>query len=1153
MRKYILIISLLWISLNTELSGQINQIIYNSIPKEIQPSPEASGLGMYGNTKMNLSTGSPSISIPLYEIKIKDYLFPIGLSYNASGIKVDDIATWVGLGWSLNVGGSITRSVNDMPDEKFEQKIPDFNTSIDLSNSNNYNLFKEVAFFKPYDRKTDTQLDQYHYNFMGYSGKFVVKSGMGLEYIYGGNGGAKIFKVANGFEITMSDGFKYCFTEIEKSSVTSQMYGGPTDDFMDAGASTDLYNGPVNSTWYLTSIISPTNIKITLKYKTTGSLEMFNFTQGETIGMMPQYSSTGLRYQFKRQTNSFLSTTYTTNQIFLSEIEFPNGTLVFESKNGRKDNVNGLILTGIKVYDINKAEIRRIDFNQDYFTSTKGSNSFTKEADKYRLKLLSVSIGDQLYKFNYKNEILPMRYSFAKDWQGYYNGSDNNEYLLPRIDKVYENEHLGYQNVSREPNLSKMQACALDLIYYPTGGYTKYDYENHKIKEGQDVTNIGGLRLKSSKEYDSNGNFLKGKSYEYNEGKLNGTYVYKYETGEYTYEYQIDKLAVNEVKYKLYTLYSNILHLSPNGPLVTYTDIYEYSIDANNNKLGSIYYNYSFKSDGTYSSNDKSPYHFTDNSVFRGNLLKKEIRDNNNQLKHKQVFAYSISPRSYVLPYNFYIKPISYPSSIVAESTPGRRSSYYKYWWMPIYSYTQNPFSEKEVTYIGADSVIVEKQFYYRSDNLFNKLTNIDYTSSIDGNVKITYEYPFGNESDLIKEMVNDKNFYPLMGEKIEKNTKITKYTKISYDKFNSIFRPSVITENIQTAPTYNNITNYLKYDKAGNPLHIKTTDNIDVVYLWSYGGIYPLAEIKKATYQQVANVIGENFLLELSQNSYSAAEISNKITLLKSSISGVQIQTYSYPSILSNFLYGTPSPTTIKECFKYGPNNKPIYVLTSNNQNIVYIWGSNGEYPFIEIKDATYEQVENAIGYHIANIYQSSSISNEVISRLYQSFPNAKEQVTTYSYPSELSKKTINTTSKEIKKYLNYDSFGNPIYLSMQDETKVVYIWGYNGQYPIAEIRNATYDQVKAVLGVTPESLSSAKDPDFSKLTALRTNTTLSAALITTYKYKLLVGMTESTDPRGITTYYSYDNQGRLTETYIIENNVKKMVQANEYHYQNQ
>ncbi|MBF0576009.1 hypothetical protein [Dysgonomonas sp. GY617] len=137
---------------------------------------------------------------------------------------------------------------------------------------------------------------------------------------------------------------------------------------------------------------------------------------------------------------------------------------------------------------------------------------------------------------------------------------------------------------------------------------------------------------------------------------------------------------------------------------------------------------------------------------------------------------------------------------------------------------------------------------------------------------------------------------------------------------------------------------------------------------------------------------------------------------------------------------------------------------------------------------------------------------------------------------------------------YLNYDSYGNPIYLVKDVITKIIYLWGYSGQYPIAEIKNATYDQVKAALGgATPESLSSADTPNATLINGLRTNANLIDALVATYTYKPLVGMLTATDPRGVTTYYDYDSFGRLKETYIIENTLKKVIQVNNYHYQNQ
>ena len=81
-------------------------------------SPTAAALGKYGEVPVSLYTGIPNISIPLYDIAVKGFHLPISLSYHAGGIKVEDVPSWVGMGWSLNAGGVLNRQQQGIPDEK---------------------------------------------------------------------------------------------------------------------------------------------------------------------------------------------------------------------------------------------------------------------------------------------------------------------------------------------------------------------------------------------------------------------------------------------------------------------------------------------------------------------------------------------------------------------------------------------------------------------------------------------------------------------------------------------------------------------------------------------------------------------------------------------------------------------------------------------------------------------------------------------------------------------------------------------------------------------------------------------------------------------------------------------------------------------------
>ena len=105
--------------------------------------------------------------------------------------------------------------------------------------------------------------------------------------------------------------------------------------------------------------------------------------------------------------------------------------------------------------------------------------------------------------------------------------------------------------------------------------------------------------------------------------------------------------------------------------------------------------------------------------------------------------------------------------------------------------------------------------------------------------------------------------------------------------------------------------------------------------------------------------------------------------------------------------------------------------------------------------------------------------------------------------------------------------------------------MWGYNNQYLIAVLKNASYSQIATVLSIDPQKIASEPSPDMSVIDGLRAK--LPNSLIATYTYSPLIGMTSSTDPRGITTFYEYDGFGRLKSA---KDKDGKIIQNFSYHY---
>ena len=83
---------------------------------------EAGGYGLKqasgGDVGTNFATGTIAPAIPLLSLPGVSGGISVGLSYQAgSGVKVNSVASEVGLGWVMSGGGSITREVRGVPDD----------------------------------------------------------------------------------------------------------------------------------------------------------------------------------------------------------------------------------------------------------------------------------------------------------------------------------------------------------------------------------------------------------------------------------------------------------------------------------------------------------------------------------------------------------------------------------------------------------------------------------------------------------------------------------------------------------------------------------------------------------------------------------------------------------------------------------------------------------------------------------------------------------------------------------------------------------------------------------------------------------------------------------------------------------------------------
>ncbi len=137
--------------------------------------------------------------------------------------------------------------------------------------------------------------------------------------------------------------------------------------------------------------------------------------------------------------------------------------------------------------------------------------------------------------------------------------------------------------------------------------------------------------------------------------------------------------------------------------------------------------------------------------------------------------------------------------------------------------------------------------------------------------------------------------------------------------------------------------------------------------------------------------------------------------------------------------------------------------------------------------------------------------------------------------------------------KFNKYDEFGNLQQYTSNDGIPITLLYGYNHAYPIAEIKNSIFEIVLTVLGqATIDQLNSVNPGTDAQVRALlqplRSAVSLDKALITTYTYIPLVGMTSMTDANNSTEFYEYDLVNRLK---VIRDTNQHIIKTISYQYQ--
>lgn len=550
-----LIFSLLVFGIFLQITAQTNVI---------PPTPNAHQLTRFEAQQPDLYSGAASVSVPLYAIDFDGWSLPISINYSASGIRANQEASEIGLGWALSATAMISRTVkrgDDLQDDSFGKGYAFDTRPINEAIVVGSGLHQALE-----NGLVDSEPDIYSYNFFGYSGSFLFKkkalASDPLEIVELKKDATKITydDQAETFTILTPTGFKGVFSVKERSTSASGSAKGELPETWNSEQNFEDVTSLQNSgryrrisSWYLKTITSPNEKQITFNYdlETDGSSQYHSISHpawGETDDANEPMSVT-------IHEHAYLSSITITGELSITfsmtvrDDLFENDYLYTSYRPAFLSALPAKRYIGMNVQSLVTSNfIKSIQFGQTYFNEQYREPGETlEEARHLRLRLDKVSIDDQDYRFVYYEGVdgLPNKTSFQVDHFGFYNGrvGGNQKLYKPPFANLFNlTSYQDFADVTyrhrneMKANVNYGVAASLKKVIYPTKGYTEFTYEaqNYYVEgistgygaEAVDAAGVagdvsaGGIRIQSIASFDQNSTEVSRKNYYYD--KVNG-------------------------------------------------------------------------------------------------------------------------------------------------------------------------------------------------------------------------------------------------------------------------------------------------------------------------------------------------------------------------------------------------------------------------------------------------------------------------------------------------------------------------------------------------------------------------------------------------------------------------------------------------------